>query len=157
VSGQIFIHFLISCSLTIVTVSVHAVGFYLLLRALFKAGALTKAGFRYVVRYIVGMACWVLLIHVVEIVVWGLTYFWLGCLPDARTACYFSAVTYTTLGYGDVVLPLQWRMLAPMEALTGILMCGLSTGLFFAIINVWIVKWVKRENLLDSHRPAPGN
>jgi len=43
-------------------------------------------------------------------------------------------VTYAMVGYGDVVLPQPWRMLGPIEGLTEILMCGLSTGLFFAII-----------------------
>jgi hypothetical protein len=44
-------------------------------------------------------------------------------------------VTYTTIGYGDLVLPKPWRMLAPVEGLTGILMCGLSASIFFAVVN----------------------
>jgi hypothetical protein len=44
-------------------------------------------------------------------------------------------VTYTTVGYGDLVLPEQWRLLGPVEGLTGILMCGLSTGFFFALVS----------------------
>ena len=76
-----------------------------------------------------------LLIHLVEILVWG-TFYWLReCLPDARSAFYFSGVTYTTLGYGDVLLSDPWRLLAPIESLTGILMCGLSTGVFFALVS----------------------
>jgi hypothetical protein len=51
------------------------------------------------------------------------------------SAFYFSAVTYTTTGYGDVVLPADWRLLGGVEALTGILMCGWSTGFFFAIVD----------------------
>ncbi|HVR19331.1 MAG TPA: potassium channel family protein, partial [Polyangiaceae bacterium] len=50
-------------------------------------------------------------------------------------ALYFSGVTYSTVGYGDLVLPEHWRLLGPIEGLTGILMCGLSTGLFFALIS----------------------
>ena len=46
-----------------------------------------------------------------------------------------SAVTYTTTGYGDIVLPPEWRLDGAVEALTGILMCGWSTGFFFAIVN----------------------
>ena len=46
------------------------------------------------------------------------------------SALYFSGVTYTTVGYGDLVLPELWRVFAPAEALAGILMSGLSTGLF---------------------------
>jgi len=149
---------LISFVLAAVTVIVHAVGFHLLLQALFKSHALTKKmSFWSTTKYVIIMSCWLLLVHLAEIIVWGLSYFLLGCLPDAMSACYFSGVTYTTLGYGDLVLPESWRVLGPMEALTGILMCGLSTGLFFAIVNVWIVNWVKRENLLDSQRQAPNN
>ena len=55
--------------------------------------------------------------------------------PDAEAAFYFAGVTYTTIGYGDLVLAKPWRMLAPIEGLTGILMCGLSTGVFFAVVG----------------------
>jgi hypothetical protein len=48
---------------------------------------------------------------------------------------YFSAVTYTTTGYGDLLLPAEWRLVGSVEALTGILMCGWSTGFFFAIVS----------------------
>jgi len=42
---------------------------------------------------------------------------------------------YTSIGYGDLVLAMPWRLLAPVEGLTSILMCGLSTGLFFAVVS----------------------
>ena len=76
-----------------------------------------------------------ILIHVIEITVWALFYWWRRCLPDAESAFYFSGVTYTTIGYGDLVLQKPWRMLGPVEGLTGILMCGLSAGLFFATLT----------------------
>ena len=47
----------------------------------------------------------------------------------------FGTITYTTTGYGDLVLPEQWRLVGGVEALTGILMCGWSTGFFIAIVN----------------------
>jgi hypothetical protein len=56
-------------------------------------------------------------------------------MPDLASALYFSAVTYTTTGYGDLVLAEEWRLLGAVEALTGILMCGWSTGFFFAVVN----------------------
>ena len=56
-------------------------------------------------------------------------------MPDLPSALYFSAVTYTTTGYGDLVLPQVWRLVGAIEALTGILMCGWSTGFFFAVVN----------------------
>ena len=135
----------IAGGLVAVTVVVHAAGFAALLRAMMRSRALSRSGFLPVTRVVVGVACSLILIHMVEISVWGLFYFWQGCLPDAESALYFSGVTYTSVGYGDLVLPKPWRMFAPVEALTGILMVGLSTGLFFAIVSRWIINWIQRE------------
>jgi hypothetical protein len=134
---------LYTCVLVVVTVGIHAVGFAMLLRTLMKSDALTKLGFWSSTWLAIALTCWLLLIHLAEIAIWGLFYFWQGCLPDAETAFYFSAVTYTTVGFGDVVLPIPWRIFAPIEALTGILMFGLSTGIFFAIVSRRIGYWVK--------------
>ena len=88
-----------------------------------------------IVWLLIRVTWFLILLHVVEITVWALFYLWAGCLPDAESAFYFSGVTYTTIGYGDLVLPKPWRMLGPLEGLTGILMCGLSAGLFFATVS----------------------
>ena len=84
---------------------------------------------------LVRIAAWTVLLHLIEILVWALFYAWRGAMPDIATSAYFSAVTYTTTGYGDLVLPQEWRLVGGVEALTGILMCGLSTGLFFAVFS----------------------
>jgi hypothetical protein len=76
---------------------------------------------------------WTVLMHLLQIAVWAFFYAWKHGMPDLQSAFYFSAVTYTTTGYGDLVLPKAWRLVGGVEALTGILMCGLSTGLFFAV------------------------
>ncbi len=81
------------------------------------------------------IAGWVVLIHLLEIAAWALLYFWSGAMPDLQSAFYFSGVTYTTTGYGDLVLPRDWRLVGGIEALTGILMCGWSTGFFFAVVS----------------------
>jgi hypothetical protein len=81
------------------------------------------------------LAAWVILLHLLEITVWGLFYLWIGAIPNLPSALYFSAVTYTTTGYGDIVLPEEWRLVGGIEALTGILMCGWSTGFFFAVVS----------------------
>ena len=81
------------------------------------------------------IAGWAIFLHLLQIVTWGLFYAWTHAMPDLQSALYFSAVTYTTTGYGDLVLPKQWRIVGGVEALTGILMCGLSTGLFFAVFT----------------------
>jgi hypothetical protein len=86
-------------------------------------------------RLFIRLAAWVILCHLVEIGIWALAYEWKGAMPDLSSALYFSAVTYTTTGYGDLVLPQNWRLVGGVEALTGILMCGWSTGFFFAVVN----------------------
>ncbi len=83
----------------------------------------------------IGLGGWIILLHLIEITAWALYYVWKGAMADLPSALYFSAVTYTTTGYGDVVLPQEWRLVGAIEALTGILMCGWSTGFFFAVVN----------------------
>jgi len=83
----------------------------------------------------VRVAGWIVLLHLLEITVWALFYLWKDAMPDLASALYFSAVTYTTTGYGDLVLPKEWRLVGGVEALTGILMCGWSTGFFFAVVS----------------------
>jgi hypothetical protein len=83
----------------------------------------------------VRLAGWIVLLHLAEIGAWAALYAWQEAMPDMPSALYFSAVTYTTTGYGDVVLPEPWRLVGAVEALTGILMCGWSTGCFFAALN----------------------
>lgn len=83
----------------------------------------------------VRLAGWIVFLHLIEVTAWALFYVWRDAMPDLQSALYFSAVTYTTTGYGDLLLPEQWRLVGAIEALTGILMCGLSTGFFFAVVS----------------------
>jgi len=76
-----------------------------------------------------------LLLHFVEASAWATLYWAARALPDAETAFYFSLTSYTTAGYGDVVLTPDWRLLGPIEAATGILMFGWSTGVMVAAIT----------------------
>ena len=126
---------LIAAALVAVTVAVHAAGFGLVLSKLVKRRDAPPTTFWPITWLLVRLAWLLTLIHAVEISVWALFYRWQRCLPDLESAFYFSGVTYTTLGYGDIVLPPEWRLLAPVEGLTGILMCGLSAGLFFATVT----------------------
>ncbi len=125
----------ITCVLVAITVAVHAAGLALLLRSFVEAQAPLGTGFWPVSWLLIRLTWWLLVIHLIEISVWALFYFLDNRLPDAESAFYFSGVTYTTTGYGELVLSRPWRLLAPVEAMTGILMCGLSTGFFFAVVS----------------------
>ena len=126
---------LIAWCLLALTVTIHAAGLSAMLRRMPSSAAPTDTRFWPVTWRLVTVAWWLVLLHLAEIAVWALFYWWQKCLPDAESSFYFSGVTYTTVGYGDLVLPQEWRLLGPVEALTGILMCGLSTGFFFAVVS----------------------
>ena len=126
---------LIAFILVAVTVLVQAVGLTALLKALVKSYAQLPTRF-WPVTWVLIRVTWALIfIHVTEIAVWALFFWWRKCLPDVESSFYFSGVTYATIGYGDLVLPKEWRLFGPVEGLTGILMCGLSTAFFFAVIS----------------------
>jgi len=126
---------LIAAVLVAVTVAIHAAGLAIVLSHLVKSHTLPPTRSWPITLLLIRVTWLLMLIHMVEISLWSLFYLWQGCLPDAESAFYFSGVTYTTIGYGDLVLPKPWRMLGPIEGVTGILMCGLSAGLFFATVT----------------------
>jgi len=73
--------------------------------------------------------------HLLEIAVWAVLFVICGEFPELGTAYYHSAVNYTTLGYGDVIMTPSWRLLGPLEAANGALMFGVSTAMIFAVIE----------------------
>jgi voltage-gated potassium channel len=73
-----------------------------------------------------------IVLHLLQILLWAGFYRW-RCLPSWEPSFYFSAASYSTVGYGDVVLPQVWRALGPIESMTGVLMSGLSVSTLFAI------------------------
>ena len=121
-------------ALMAVCVTVHAMGVAAALQWMEGAAGRART-FRASTRLLVGVAGWIILVHLVEITAWALFYAWKRAMPDLTSALYFSAVTYTTTGYGDLVLPPEWRLIGGVEALTGILMCGWSAAFFFAIVS----------------------
>ena len=78
----------------------------------------------------------VISLHLIETGVWAMFYFWNSLFTDFETALYFSLGTYSTIGYGDVVLPQRWRLLGGIEGISGVLLCGLSGAFIFAVLNV---------------------
>ena len=116
------------------TVIVHAAGLVIGLRPIVRSTVRAES-FWTVIWLVIRTVWWLIAIHLVEITLWALFYWWKRCFPDVESSLYFAGVTYTTLGYGDLVLPKEWRLLGPIEGLTGILMCGLSTGVFFAMAS----------------------
>lgn len=76
-----------------------------------------------------------LALHFLEISVWAAAFAGAHVLPDFETSLYYSLKSYTTVGYGDVLPPLSWRLLGPMEAAIGVLMLGWSTAIIVAAVQ----------------------
>lgn len=126
---------LVSGCLMAACVAVHAVGGIAALRWLDHSRALDQRRFWPATRVVIALAGWIVGGHFIDVALWALFYASARALPTLDTAVYFSAVTYTTVGCGDVVLPQRWRLAGGVEALTGILMCGWSTAAFFSIVS----------------------
>jgi hypothetical protein len=79
------------------------------------------------------------LAHLLEIALWACLFLACKEFQDFGSAFYHSAVNYTTLGYGDIVMSPTWRLLGPLEGANGALMFGVSTALIFAITQSLVV------------------
>jgi hypothetical protein len=125
---------LIGLGLLSLCVVIHATGVITAVRS-FRHSVAPARSFWLATWLFVRLATWIVVLHLVEITAWALVYDWTRAMPDLASALYFSAVTYTTTGYGDLLLPQDWRLVGAIEAVTGILMCGWSTGFFFLVVS----------------------
>jgi carbon starvation protein CstA len=73
--------------------------------------------------------------HLAEIALWAGFYVLCGEFADFATAFYHSAVNYTSLGYGDLIMSPSWKLLGPLETANGMLLFGVSTAMIFAVIQ----------------------
>jgi len=89
-------------------------------------------------------------LHFAEAGVWALFYKWNDLFPNFETCLYFSLGTYSTIGYGDIVLPSHWRILGAIEGISGVLLCGLSTAFLLALINAGFKLRMERKEQVRS-------
>jgi len=87
-------------------------------------------------------------LHMLEILLWALFYR-LYCFSTWESSFYFSATSYSTVGYGDLVLPPSWRLVGPSESITGVLMCGLSVSFLYAVVH-WLVERDQQVGLTED-------
>jgi len=133
---------LIGSVLIAITVVIHAAGTTAWVRYLGrKYTGKSIIGGRRATLVLVNTALIVFALHAIEIVIWAGAYQILmpvNELGSFEEAVYFSFVTFTTLGYGDITLSEGWRLLSGIEALNGILLVGWTTAMIFAVVqNIW--------------------
>jgi voltage-gated potassium channel len=126
----------IAVCMVMVTLWLQSVGLAALILGIRRdvAGDLYRLGPLRSAALVVRLTAAVIVLHGVLIVFWASCYRRL-CFSSWESALYFSASSYATVGYGDVVLPSNWRMLGPLESIIGVLMCGISVSVLFATVT----------------------
>lgn len=86
------------------------------------------------IQALVYLVLWVFVLHTTEIWLWAHLYLQLDQFDNLQTALYFSTITFTTLGYGDITLAQQWQLLSGLESANGSILLGVSTAFIFAVL-----------------------
>jgi len=128
---------LVAFGLICATVLIHALGTWETIAYLGRVWSRKNRsqGFLAIELLILRVVSVLLMLHLIEAGIWAGFYRLSGILPEFETAIYFSITSYTTVGYGDVVLAPPWRLLGPIEAAVGILMFGWSTAIIVATLT----------------------
>ena len=80
------------------------------------------------------MVLWLVAGLSVSAALWAGLYLMIGAFSSVEPALYFSIVTFSTLGYGDIVLDAQWRLLGSLTAVNGLIIVGLNTAVLVEAI-----------------------
>jgi hypothetical protein len=130
------IQFVVGSVVTVITIIIHA------LVTVAAVDIARSSGLRHTVRaryhlmmVMVAVAAALMTAHMLEVLVWALTYAIMGAAPEGSDLLYFAFVNYTTLGYGDITPVQAWRLIGPTTALNGILMIGWSTAVLFEVLR----------------------
>jgi voltage-gated potassium channel len=140
---------LVSFILVSISVSIHATGMVELFDWLIRKQPKIQREYGILsnILLFVRIFAVILSLHLAQISVWaGFYALWCG-LKDCESALYFSISTYTTIGYGDVVLPVGWRLLGAIEGVTGVLTFGWSTGVIFAVASRFLAMRIEQNRL----------
>jgi hypothetical protein len=137
VSTGLFNQILVGSATSLVNLVIHAILLASVVRIVQGVWARSSKAPHFLQDTLVIVAVGVLLVagHFLEVLMWALTYAAVQAAPPGTDLVYFAFGNYTTLGYGDTLPVPQWRLLAPMTALNGILLIGWSTALIFAILR----------------------
>ena len=120
--------------------------------------SLTRPSFRTNFSLLQLVAALVLFEHLVNIALWAVLLWLCGEFAGFEAAYYHSAVNYSSLGYGDIVMSARWRLLGPLEAINGIVLFGISTALIFAVMMRLIERRMKaKEAEMDGLSQPSGD
>jgi hypothetical protein len=132
----IFTPMMVGAGAVLCTIFIHSLALVATVNFFRRETRRSRVGMRYLIdiTIVVSVMSFAFVAHVIEVALWGLLLMICGEFQEFGLAYYHSAVNYTTLGYGDMVMTASWKLLGPLEAADGSLMFGVSTAMIFAVI-----------------------
>jgi hypothetical protein len=144
---QMLIPFVVAAVLFFSSLLVYGTAMHLIVRVvvrLIRRGS-RELGFWKSTAVMANVAAITAAAHLTQIALWAAVFLLCGQVSTWETSFYLSAQSYTSLGYGDVLLSERWRLLGPLEAINGLLFFGLSTAVLFAIMSELIAHRLRFE------------
>ena len=133
-----FMPLLLGCITVIVSMGIQIFSIVFILQYLFKIVALARsdAGVKRRTTYVISVIMVTLFIgHMIQVAIWALLFMFVGEFDSYLTAYYHSMVNFASLGYGDIVMSEQWRLMGAIESSVGVLMFGVSAGAMLSIMS----------------------
>lgn len=148
-----FMSLLLGCATVIVTMSIQVFSVVFILQYLFRIVSIAKnnAGAKRRATYVISVILAILFIgHMVQVAIWAALFMFVGEFDDLLTAYYHSMVNFASLGYGDIVMSEQWRLMGAIESSVGVLMFGVSAGAMLSIMSYLLAHDDRIKNQLDE-------
>lgn len=130
-----FTQLTLATAMVLITAIIHLVGLAVLVRLL-RSHSRVFGKLRIMpLTLLFSAAVGIIALHTIEIWLYAALYLALGSFSHFEEALYFSTVTYSSIGYGDVLMPHQWRILGAIEGAAGIIMLGISTAFLVSLLT----------------------
>src|SRR5690242_17222627 len=126
---------ILATGMVVITVLIHLFGLAVLMRVLRSHTRVFRKLTIMPLTLLLAATIGIIAIHTVEIWLYAVLYLQLDAFSHFEQALYFSTVTYATIGYGDLVMPHQWRILGAIEGAAGIIMLGWSTAFLISLLT----------------------
>ena len=134
---EVLLPLLVALGTILATIAIHGLALIAVINFVHREYLLGRTGIRFWrdLAIVAAATQLALVAHLAEITIWATVLDLCGEFNHLAAAFYHSAMNYTSLGYGDVVMSASWKLLGPLEAANGMLMFGISTAMIFAVIQ----------------------
>jgi hypothetical protein len=149
--------FAVGIAISMVNIGLHALGTIMLDRTVqrYWGEELQEHPMRERFLLMIGVGTGLMVAHVIEVLVWALSYGLLNVAPAGADPVYFAFAQYTTLGYSEAVPTHDWTLLGPITGANGLLLFGWSTAVIFEVVRTTIPGLGTRLTLRCRPRPLP--